>query len=70
MPIYEFCCPICNNTIEIIQKTNDPNPCCINSGCNNAEMIRKISLSNFILKGPGWYKDGYSKKPTAGGKNK
>ena len=31
--------------------------------CEKETMKRKIGLSSFQLKGGGWYKDGYTKKP-------
>ncbi len=31
------------------------------------ELVRVISASSFVLKGGGWYKDAYSKKPGSDG---
>ena len=63
MPIYEYQCKECDETIEVLQKINEPlltlhsdykqNKC-------DGLLTKKISTTSFILKGSGWYKDGYS----------
>ena len=62
MPIYEYLCPRCKKVIEVIQKINDPSPLCSCEKNNLIEMSKQISLGSFILKGQGWFRDGYSKK--------
>lgn len=57
MPVYEYTCSTCNTKISVIQKFNDPFPIC--KTCNKV-MTKLISNSSFILKGGGWYADGYS----------
>ena len=57
MPVYDFKCSECEYIFEITQKYLDPNPPCEKCG---ESTIRIISQSSFILKGDGWYKDGYS----------
>ena len=57
MPLYEYQCEVCSNVSESIEKVDTEEIEC--SMCNNRAK-RIISLSNFELKGSGWYKDGYS----------
>lgn len=57
MPLYEYQCEICSNIDESIEKIDTEEIVCLI--CNNRAK-RIISLSNFELKGSGWYKDGYS----------
>lgn len=60
MPTYEYVCKDCDpanrEITEVIQKLNDPAPKC--SKCSKP-MRRQISTTSFVLKGTGWYKDGY-----------
>ncbi len=53
MPIYEYTCSKCEHKAELLQKINDNNkvkcPQC------TSYMTKIISLSNFKLKGNGWY---------------
>ena len=58
MPIYDFKCKSCEHTFEVLQKYSDDNPPCEECGKDTERLISKTS---FILKGGGWYKDGYSK---------
>ena len=66
MPIYEYKCPSCGKVIEILQSLDDPAPRCP-KGCKKSshptgvKMKRLISQTSFVLKGGGWYKDGYVK---------
>jgi putative FmdB family regulatory protein len=61
MPIYEYECEACNKRVEYIQSFSDaPKTTCEHCG---GKLSRVISPSGFILKGGGWYKDLYSKKP-------
>ena len=68
MPIYEWYCPNCGYEEETLQEMKDPDPlcpkCCYNPDKQGTDEImkRKISQSSFILKGGGWFKDGYSRK--------
>ena len=58
MPIYVYECDRCKGTLKVLQKMDAPPPeCC-------GEKARKVMApSNFVLRGGGWFKDGYSKKP-------
>jgi len=59
MALYEFECD-CGNKVEVIQKVKDPPPSC--RICSK-DMKKYISRTSFILKGEGWFRDGYSKRP-------
>lgn len=58
MPIYEYECDHCSKTFEVKQSINDaPLSACPSCG----QPVRKlISASSFLLKGGGWYADGYA----------
>lgn len=60
MPIYEYECNHCNKTFEVKQSIKDaPLSACPNCG----QPVRKlISASSFLLKGGGWYADGYANR--------
>ncbi|HHN74812.1 MAG TPA: zinc ribbon domain-containing protein [Acidobacteria bacterium] len=61
MPIYEYQCQNCGHEFEKIQKFSDrPVRRCPECGGKTEKLI---SRSAFVLKGGGWYADGY-----AGGK--
>jgi putative FmdB family regulatory protein len=54
MPIYEYVCNKCGNKSEILITTDKiENPICERCG---EPMKKVVSLSNFHLKGSGWYK--------------
>ena len=61
MPLYDFKCIDCEYVFEIRQKYDDPNPCC--EKCDGSTE-RLITNTSFVLKGEGWYKDGYTKSST------
>ncbi len=55
--IYVYECKECPELLEIEQKiTEDPIKVC--PQCGN-EIKRVISNTSFLLKGKGWFKDGY-----------
>ena len=61
MPIYEYQCQKCGKEFEYQQSMKDPpKKKCEKCG---GKLERLISQSAFVLKGGGWYKDLYSKKP-------
>ena len=65
MPIYEFQCPSCKRVSEAIMKVDDPPLICGDCEAKGlpCEMNKLLSKGGtFILKGGGWYADGYSKK--------
>jgi len=59
MPIYEYKCENCNKIVELVQPFNATSPeTCVH--CGKGPLRKLVSQSSFILKGDGWYKDGYS----------
>lgn len=63
MPIFEYKCLKCNEIIEILVKQFDmvETPLHFSESCEAEQMERIISKTSFVLKGKGWYKDGYQK---------
>lgn len=58
MPLYEYGCDACGHTLEIQQKlSEEPLRTC--PSCGKDELHKIISATSFVLKGGGWYKDGY-----------
>ena len=61
MPIYEYYCEDCKEIFEAMQKITDKEltskPGCDIKDCS---VVKIISRTSFVLKGGGWYKDGYS----------
>ena len=61
MPIYEYLCNSCEKAFEALQKfTDEPLTSC--QLCGKKDIVRKLSLSAFQLKGGSWYHDGYHAK--------
>ena len=59
MPTYEYVCKSCSNHWEEDKKINDP-PQDTCPKCKKKTAKRLISGgTGFILKGSGWFKDGY-----------
>jgi putative FmdB family regulatory protein len=59
MPIYEYGCEGCGERLEVQQKLADaPLKTC--PACGKDLLEKLISPTAFVLKGSGWYKDGYS----------
>jgi len=66
MPLYEYECEKCGERFEYQQPMSEaPKTVCEKCG---GRIERVISAGGFILKGGGWYKDLYSKKPGSGDK--
>jgi putative FmdB family regulatory protein len=66
MPTYSYICDGCGESFEIEQRiVEDPIKKCIL--CGKPKAKRQIVSGNFILKGGGWYSDGYG---SGGGKAK
>ena len=58
MPTYSYMCDGCGGTFELEQRiSEDPVKKC--SLCGKPQARRQIVSGNFILKGGGWYSDGY-----------
>ena len=59
MPIYEYQCDKCDHEFEREQRMTDP-PVKTCPECKGRKVTKLISRSSFVLKGGGWYADGYS----------
>jgi len=58
MPTYEYQCEKCGFEFERVQRiTEDPIKTC--PECKSRKAKRLLSAPSFILKGGGWYADGY-----------
>ena len=61
MPIYEYLCEKCQHEFEREQRIKDaPVKTC--PKCRSRRVKRLISQTSFVLKGGGWYADGYGDK--------
>lgn len=58
MPIYEYECVGCGKRFDILQKFSDE-PIAECPDCSGS-VKKLISNSTFVLKGHGWYADGYA----------
>lgn len=59
MPTYVYVCPQCQKEWEARQSISEPPLTnCSTPGCQGNPK-RVIQPSNFVLKGKGWFKDGY-----------
>lgn len=61
MPIFEYECEKCKKITEKYVMTNYENEYTICNGCGN-KAKKIISNSTFVLKGGGWFAEGYSKE--------
>ncbi len=59
MPIYEYECDKCGHAFEREQRMSDP-PVKTCPQCGSRRVQKLISQTSFVLKGGGWYADGYS----------
>jgi putative FmdB family regulatory protein len=59
MPIYEYACDKCEHEFEREQRMADP-PIKTCPKCKGRKVTKLISRSSFVLKGGGWYADGYA----------
>jgi putative FmdB family regulatory protein len=68
MPTYSYACEACGKSFEIEQRiSEDPIKKCVL--CGKAKARRQIVSGNFILKGGGWYSDGYGSSKTGSSKS-
>jgi putative FmdB family regulatory protein len=58
MPLYEYYCPKCKKTSEVMQKISEP-PLKKCSKCGG-KVEKLVSATSFHLKGTGWYKTDYA----------
>ena len=54
MPIYVYKCAKCGGTLKVLQKMDAPPPKCCGKPAGKV-----MAPSNFVLKGKGWFRDGY-----------
>jgi putative FmdB family regulatory protein len=59
MPLYEYRCEDCGETIEVIQKFSDP-PVELCKACGGS-LERLLSAPTIQFKGSGWYVTDYAK---------
>ncbi len=60
MPTYEYACAACGHRLEVKQRISD-DPLTDCPECHAASLRKQLNNSGaFVLKGDGWYKDGYS----------
>ena len=65
MPTYDYQCQKCGHEFERVQRiTEDPIKTC--PECKSKKAKRLLSAPNFILKGGGWYADGYGNSNSGG----
>jgi putative FmdB family regulatory protein len=57
MPIYEFECPKCEAIRELRLPYEHEAVLC--ETCEDQIMVKIISRGSFLLKGKGWFRDGY-----------
>jgi putative FmdB family regulatory protein len=58
MPIYEYVCVECKSEMELKQPMDQDPPRCPKCGSPRS-LNRKISRTEFTLRGSGWYKTDY-----------
>ena len=68
MPIYEYKCKSCGTVVEVIQRSGD-RPLRKCTKCSG-RMEKIVSRTAFILKGGGWFTEGYHKGGAPSGKSK
>lgn len=61
MPIYEYKCESCEETIEKLQKISDE-PLVTCPKCKKDSLKKQISATSFKLKGTGWYETDFKDK--------
>ncbi len=57
MPLYEYRCLKCDHLMEVLQKHDDP-PIRRCDQCSG-KVEKQISRTSFMLKGGGWFDQGY-----------
>lgn len=66
MPTYTYACDACEREMELEQRISEaPLKKC--PKCGKQKLRRLIAGGNFILKGGGWYSDGYGSSKKSGG---
>jgi len=60
MPIYDYRCTECDATFEIFHREDPVTEKVSCPECQSLDIRKLVSVSNFHLKGTGWYKTDYS----------
>ncbi|MEE3332564.1 MAG: zinc ribbon domain-containing protein [Myxococcota bacterium] len=68
MPVYEYLCEKCEHEFEREQRITD-NPVKTCPNCKARRVKKLISQTSFVLKGGGWYADGYGNANDASSKD-
>jgi len=58
MPTYVYRCRVCEYVFERVHRMSDQGPTSC-SQCHAEDISKLITSGQFILKGDGWYHDGY-----------
>lgn len=58
VPTYNYECESCGKKFEVVQKMVEP-PLTYCPDCQSETLKKVIVNGNFVLKGKGWFKDGY-----------
>src|SRR4051812_16539853 len=68
MPTYSYHCDACGRDFEKEQRISEAaiKKCAL---CGKSKARRMIASGNFILKGGGWYSDGYGSSSSKSGKS-
>ncbi|MBL8913825.1 MAG: zinc ribbon domain-containing protein [Archangium sp.] len=61
MPTYAYGCRQCGAELEAKQRITDA-PLTRCESCGDESLERKLFATGFVLKGGGWYADGYASK--------
>ena len=61
MPMYEYFCTSCSNSLEKLQKV-DAQPLTKCPACGKDTLEKQISAAGFRLKGGGWYETDFKDK--------
>lgn len=69
MPIYEYQCSKCGHQLEAFQSLSEA-PLTLCPKCDQHGLNKLISNTSFQLKGSGWYKTDYEKKPAPAAESK
>lgn len=62
MPIYEYVCESCGQSVEVMQKMGETLKEC--PSCKRPALKKRISAAGFQLKGSGWYATDFRGKDT------
>lgn len=72
MPLFDYKCPVCGRVTEEFSREGKPLACSPRVELSEApacpglmERVWAGSTSSFVLKGDGWYRDGYASSKRA-----